>query len=403
MAVRRAGNNVVGKKPSIEAFELDWSARVIFAAGSLARLGEEVLRLGARRVLVVTDPGLVAAGHLKSALSSLHPVEVEVEVFDQVNENPTTEDVERGLEVARSFAADTMVALGGGSVMDCAKGINFLLSNGGSLEAIWRREQKVGSMLPAIGIPTTTGTGSEAQSYALIARAEDGVKMACGHPLARFSVVILDPRLTATLSRRVLAQTGIDAISHALESHVCTKSNPVSRLFSQRAWQLLEGSFEGALDGPQPVRHRSRMLLGSFLAGHAIENSMLGATHAAANPLTARYGLTHGIAIGLMLPHVIRRNGKACPGLYGDLLNSPAGAETSAAERLADRIEALLEKVSFPANLDQVGVGLSDLSQLAREATNQWTGKFNPVEVDAEWFLHLYRGCLHSVRELCKA
>ena len=296
-----------------------------------------------------------------------------------------------------------MVALGGGSVMDCAKGINFLLSNGGSLEAIWRGEQKICSMLPAVGIPTTTGTGSEAQSYALIARAEDGVKMACGHPLARFAAVILDPELTATLSRKVLAQTGIDAISHALESHVCTRSNPVSRLFSRRAWQLLEGSFEGALDGARPVWHRSRMLLGSFLAGHAIESSMLGAAHAAANPLTARFGLTHGIAVGLMLPHVIRRNGKERPDLYADLLDATESEERPAADQLADRVEVLLEKVSFPANLDQVGVGLGDLSQLAREAARQWTGKFNPVKVDTEWFLHLYRGCLHSARGLCKA
>src|SRR5262249_24363197 len=153
-------------------------------------------------------------------------------------------------------------------------------------------------MLPSIGVPTTAGTGSEAQSFALIADERTHMKMACGDRKAAFRVAILDPERTVSQPPTVTAITGIDALSHALESYVTTKRNPVAQMLAREAWKLLEANLDAVLARPGDVEARGAMQVGAFLAGTAIENSMLGATHACANPLTAHYGITHGVAIG---------------------------------------------------------------------------------------------------------
>ncbi|MCZ6727800.1 MAG: iron-containing alcohol dehydrogenase, partial [Acidobacteria bacterium] len=187
--------------------------RVAFGAGRLAELGELAAEIGGRRALLVTDPGLVAAGHAASACAALRIAGLEVELFDAVSPNPTTREVEAGTEIAAERSIDLIVALGGGSAMDCAKGINFLLTNGGRMEDYWGFGKATKRMLPSIGVPTTAGTGSDAQSYALISQAETHRKLAGGDPTARDRVVILDPALLATIPRRVAAATGRDALS----------------------------------------------------------------------------------------------------------------------------------------------------------------------------------------------
>src|SRR5262245_51068425 len=174
-------------------------------------------------------------------------------------------------------------------------------------------------MLPSIGVPTTAGTGSEAQSYALIADEKTHLKMACGDRKAASKAAILDPEVTVSQPAAVTAVTGIDALTHAVESYVCTRRNAVSTVFSREAWRLLEGTFEKVLRAPGDLAARARMQLGANLAGLAIENAMLGAAHAGANPLTAHYGLAHGTAVGILLPHVIRFNVPAAGALYADL------------------------------------------------------------------------------------
>src|SRR5205814_3377280 len=220
---------------------------------------------------------------------------------------------------ARPFKADLIVGLGGGSTMDTAKGVNFLLSNVGSMADYHGTSKAQNPMLPMIAVPTTAGTGSEAQSYALISDPQTHVKMACGDPKALPRLAILDPGLTATQPPKVAAATGIDAIAHAVETAGCTKRNATSRNLSTQSWQLLESSYEQAITNPHDDEARAKMLLGAHLAGCAIENSMLGAAHATANPLTSEFNITHGLAVGLMLPHVIRFNANNGKNPYSDL------------------------------------------------------------------------------------
>ena len=231
-----------------EPFELVARTRVVVGAGTVARLGELARERGASRVLLVTDPHLVEVGHPDRAQRSLEAAGIEVERFEGVRENPTTVDVDRCLEVARACQPDLFVAVGGGSSLDTAKGANFLLTNGGEMEDYWGVGKATKPLLPLIAVPTTAGTGSETQSFALIARESDHQKMACGAPGAAPVVSVLDPELTVTLPRQVAAYTGLDALTHSVEAAVTSKRTPVSSLYAREAFRLAERHLEGALE-----------------------------------------------------------------------------------------------------------------------------------------------------------
>src|SRR4029077_19962198 len=246
--------------------------------------------------------------HPARAIGVLESAGLHVTTYDSVRAHTTALGVERRVAVGREAKIDLIVGLGGGSSMDTAKGCNFLLTNGGRMEDYWGVGKATQPMMPLIAIPTTAGTGSECQSAALIADEHTHQKMACLDPKAAARVAILDPNLTLSQPPRVTACAGMDAIAHALETAVSTKRNPLSMMYSREAFQLCIKAFAEVITHPKDLEARGQMLLGAAVAGLAIENSMLGAAHAAANPLTAHFGIVHGQAVGLMLPHVIRFN-----------------------------------------------------------------------------------------------
>ena len=379
--------------------EGSWQAKigsvdVRFGAGRLAEAGEVAADLGMRRPLLVTDPGVRRAGHAGAARRTLLAAGLEVAVFDDVGENPTSRQVAHGAERAAAHRADGLIAVGGGSAMDAAKGINLVYTNGGSMADYRGYGKARRPLLPAVAVPTTAGTGSDAQSYALISHPESGEKMACGDPGASFRKVILDPALPPTAPPVVIAMSGLDAISHAVESHVSRRRNPVSAGYSGAAWRLLDGALETVLAGTAKEGSWAAMLLGAHLAGAAIELSMLGAAHAAANPLTARHGVSHGAAVMLMLPWVVRFNGQTCEALYRELIAAnggpPGGEQQTASEALARRLEGLRAAGGLPARLRELGVGRGELPGLARLAAVQWTAGFNPRSVGARELGRLY-------------
>lgn len=377
---------------ALTGFDYDPQTRVVYGNGVLSRLGELAAGFG-DRALLVTDKGLKDAGHEDRAIASLTEAGVTATVFHDVHPNPTTEDVDRCLEVAKAADVNLIIGLGGGSSMDCAKGANFLLTNGGRMEDYWGIGKAKLPMLPMIAVPTTSGTGSEAQSFALIANAETHMKMACGDKKAACRVALLDPELTVTMPASVTAVTGIDAISHAIETYVTTKRNTVSQLFSRRAWGLLATSFPRVLEDPSDLEARGGMLVGSNFAGTAIENSMLGATHALANPLSAHFGLTHGIAIGVMLPHVVRFNESVVGELYANLASDAGLCESrdpSASEHLARYLTSVVRGWGLPTSLQECHVRKDVIPTMAEEAAKQWTGTFNPRPVDVASLKELY-------------
>jgi len=375
----------------VDAFDVRPGPRVVFGVGAFARLGELARERGFRRTLLVADPGLVAAGYVGEATASLRAHDVAVVPFHGFDQNPDSTTVEEGARLARSEGVDSFVGLGGGSSMDCAKGVNFVLSNGGRIQDYWGYGKARKPMLPMIGVPTTAGTGSEAQSHALISDAATHRKMACGDPGAMFAVVILDPALTVSQPRAVAAVTGYDALSHAVESFATTRRNAYSDLFAREGFRLLEAGYERVLAEPDRLDVRAAMQMGAFYAGAAIECSMLGATHACANPLTARYGTLHGVAIALMLPHVVRWNAPAADDRYRELLGVAGRPATpDPASALAARLDALAVAGELPRRLRDAGIAKADLGLLAEDAATQMTGRFNPRPFDADAARQLY-------------
>lgn len=379
----------------MQPFDFQLLTRMVCGPGVIDQLGQLAQPFG-NRVLVVTDPGIVAAGHVARGVDSLRSAGLTVEIFDGAIENPTTHEIDLGLNVAKAFQPELLIGLGGGSSMDCAKGINFVYSCGGTMHDYHGVGKATGPMLPMIAVPTTAGTGSEMQSFALISDAETHVKMACGDKRASCKVAILDPELTLTQPVKVTALTGIDAISHAVETYVTKRRNPISIHYSREAWRLLATSFKRVLAEPDHLEARAAMQLGAAYAGVAIENSMLGASHALANPLTATYGTAHGQAVGLMLPHVVRFNGEVYDGWYQELLTASAGlddvpAPESGAAGLASFLQDLVSAAGLHIKLDQCGVDPDQMESLAHAAAQQWTGTFNPRDVNQESLLGIYR------------
>ncbi len=433
--------------PAEDSWSVDTApGRVLFGAGVIDRLGELVRERGGGRVLVVTDPGIVASGHADRAAESLRSAGLEVAVFDAVEENPGERHVAAAAAAAAEHRAGFLVGLGGGSAMDCAKGANFVFTNGGRMEDYWGFGKASKPMLPSVGVPCTAGTGSESQSFAVISREDDHRKMACGDPKARFAATLLDPELVRTAPPEVMAATGLDALSHALESFVCTAANPYARMFASEGFARLLRGFEavveaqpgGGASGEEAARREAgagseateagngaagaasgeaetggdsagagggeakagstelwgEMLLGAHFAGAAIEASMLGAAHGLANPLTARYDITHGVAVAVMLDHVVRFNGAAAGAAYGDLARLAfAGSADNggAAERLAGLWAGLRDRAGVAARLRDLDVREAELQLLASQAAEQWTAQFNPRAASPSDMLALYR------------
>ena len=370
--------------------------KVLFDEGISSTVGEHAKELGTHAFLV-SDPGIHEAGHVDRIKNLIQDAGVQVTVYNQSIENPTESSVALCASIAKEAKVDLIVGLGGGSSMDTAKGCNFLLTNGGKMEDYWGVGKAEQPMLPLIAIPTTAGTGSECQSFALISQDITHAKMACGDPKALPAVTLLDPELTLSQPASVSACTGIDALAHSLESAVTRKRNDLSDRHARIAFRLLNQFLPIVFSEPNNLKARGGVLLGASHAGAAIEKSMLGAAHSMANPLTARYGTVHGIAVGLALPLVMKFNMEEseCRKTYALFarvsgLSKDDCSETEGAEILIARIEELLSLSKISTYQNGMDFEKSAIPELAASASKQWTASFNPRPVQSVDFEILY-------------
>lgn len=380
-------------------FDARFQTRLVFGENSVNQIGSLAREFTSqKRILLITDIGLVTAGHAEKVTQLLQADDCTVILFDQAKENPTTADVNVCLQVAQKSRVDLIIALGGGSSLDTAKGCNFILTNGKTMRDYQGYGKADKPLLPLIAIPTTAGTGSECQSFALIADENTHEKMACGDPKAAPRIAILDPVLTLTQPFSVTIASGIDALTHSLETAVTRKRNSLSSIFSREAFCLIANSFEQVLTHPKDLHARSQMQLAATYCGLAIENSMLGAAHAAANPMTARFGLTHGLAVGLMMTAVVRYNAldPKINRLYADLaryagLVHQDHSDDQATQCLIKLLGELLRIAQLSQALEKYDIEDSVLKDLARQAAQQWTVQFNPRPLMSEDFYRLYQ------------
>ncbi len=382
----------------MSAFTFNTTKSVICEPGAIKRLGEIVKEQMGKKVLLVTDPGLIKAGLLDRATRSLNEAGVEYTLFDGVVADPPVSVVEAALADAREAAVDGVIGFGGGSSMDVAKLIALLIGGGERLDDVYGVGQAKGTRLPLIQIPTTAGTGSEVTPISIITVGETEKKGVVAPQLLP-DIALLDAELTLGLPAHVTAATGIDAMVHAIESYTSASANnnPVSKALAREALRLLGANIESAVKDGTNVKARSDMLLGAMLAGQAFANSPVAAVHALAYPIGGIFHVPHGLSNALVLPHVMRFNTETCGEAYAVLATDvfPDLAATPSDQRVnqfIDRLEALSADLGLEQTLREVGIGEEDLATLASDAMKQTRLLVNnPREVSETDALAIYK------------
>lgn len=360
-----------------QTFTFNTTKGIQFGAGALSRLGE-LARAGiGKRLLVVTDPGMMSTGIVDRALGLLAEAGIDAGLFADVQADPPEAVIQAATDAARAAGAEGVIGLGGGSSLDVAKLVALLAPGREALKGVYGVGKAIGPRLPLILVPTTAGTGSEVTPISIVTTGT-AEKMGVVSPVLIPDVALLDPELTYGLPAHVTAATGIDAMVHAIEAYASTSANnnPISRMLALQALRLMGGAILTAVHSGKDASARADMLLGSMLAGQAFANSPVAAVHALAYPLGGHYHIPHGLSNALVLPHVMRFNAVTAPGAYAEMaphafpdLGRFEGQERAAA--FAERLADLSRDCGLPQRLRDMKIEAEVLPMLARDAMNQ--------------------------------
>jgi len=388
-------------------YEFCNSTKIVSGTRALEHIGYELAALGASRPLVLTNTQLLELKVATQVLDALADTEAEVVgVYEKV---PVDSSVDVVNDVARAFSetgADAIVAVGGGSVLDTAKGAMIVLTHGGDLMEHRGAESLLGRRAVAfIAIPTTAGTGSEVTSAAVIKDTRRHVKMGFTSLSLLPDVAILDPRLTVGLPPRLTASTAMDALTHAVEAFSCVQTNPLSDCYAQAAIRLIRIHLPNVIEQPRSLADRLALANAALMAGVAFSNAMVGIVHAMGHAAGGVAGVPHGDAMAVLLPHGMAYNLDVAGGRYGELLLDLAGAEVYAATPPAGRgaaaIEAvrsllalLHETVGQPVTLGEMGVMPEQVPDIARAALDDGAMSMNPKQPTYEELIEILKGAL---------
>ena len=368
--------------------------KVIFGPGSIGELSMEVSALG-RKAFLVTDRGIIETGlvdQVKEKLGNLL-----AGVYADVPQDSGMDVVDQGAESALAFGADVIVSLGGGSVIDTAKGMCIVMKEGGGLKDFQGMQMLTRQQTPHVVVPTTAGTGSEVTSGAVILDKDQGQKIIIFEYFNTPRVAILDPRMTEKLPANLTASTGMDAMTHAVESYVSQTRNPISDAAALHAIKLIVKYLPMAVENGENLMARGQMQIAALLAGWAFSNAMLGLVHAMAHSLGAICRIPHGLANGILLPHVMRYNSDEVPELTADIAQAMGVAVramdvSTAASAAVDEMEAFIRSVGLDQHLRDLGVKEEELEKCAELSMSDGSVIYNPKMVmDAAEVLNVYR------------
>lgn len=368
-----------------EQFELRKFVAPEFVLGTDARLlaGRYAKNYGARHVLVVTGPHVLQTGWAKDILRTFEGDGIDHTIFSAITPNPRDHEVMDGAQVYAESGCDAIVAIGGGSPMDCAKGIGIVSSNGKHILEYEGVDRIVVPPPPMICIPTTAGTGADVSQFAIINDTGRKVKIAIISKKIVPDIALIDPCPLTTLSRELTAHTGMDAITHSVEAYVSNASSPVTDLHALQSIRLMQAHLIPACRSQKDPRHRYQTMLGSLCAGLAFSNASLGAVHAMAHSLGGFSDLPHGECNALLLEHVMAFNYPACPGRYEEV-GGALGVDLSGVspanrkDQLTGAVRQLREALGITATLGDLGVTRGDLPTLARNALHDPCMATNP-------------------------
>lgn len=355
----------------------------IFGVGARRRVGFYARNMMARRVFVVSDPGVIAAGWLDDVLADLAEVGVETVLFKDLTPNPKDHEVMAGAALYARERCDVIVALGGGSVIDCAKAIGIVHTNGCDVHAFEGADQVEMPGPPLICIPTTAGTAADISQFCIVVNSAERYKMAIISKTVVPDVALVDPETTLTMDSHLTACTGLDALTHAIEAFVSTANSPIVDVHALQAIRLLWQNIGAAVATPGDLPARENMLLGSLHAGLAFSNASLGAVHALAHSLGGYLDLAHGECNALLLEHVVRFNIAATPERYRQIgeaigLDMRGMAESVWTARMTAELNAMRNRLGISDSLGKRGVHTADIPELARHAIHDACLVTNP-------------------------
>jgi alcohol dehydrogenase len=358
---------------------------IVYGSGAVGLAGRHVANFGATKVLIVTDPGVIAAGWTEKVETSLKDAGIAYIVFSAVTPNPKDHEVMAGAEICRRQGCDLILAVGGGSPMDCAKGIGVVVGNPGHVVDFEGVDAVPGPGPPLIFIPTTAGTSADVSQFAIITDTQQGRKIAIISKMVIPDIALVDPETTLTMPADLTTATGMDALCHAFEAYVSTAASPLTDMAARQAVRLVVDNLEGAYREPDNITFRDNMMMASLMAGLAFSNASLGLVHAMAHSLGGFKDLNHGECNSLLLERVVRFNFPAAADKYLQLARA-MGVRTGnlesgeAASALVDRIASLRIRLGITQRLRDMGVASTELPQLAEFAFQDPCLATNPRE-----------------------
>ncbi len=362
------------------SFVFDIPSTLFFGENCSNKCGELLNNIGAGKVLLVCDQAMVSLGMAAKLTAILDAADLEHVTFADVEPNPTDDLVHKAANFAADHKVDALLAIGGGSVIDCAKAVNILLTNGGKISDYEGVNKVAKPTLPLVMVPTTAGTGSEVTSVTVVTDTRRHKKMVIAGQFVGGRIAVCDPMLTVKLPAAITSSTGMDALTHAIEAYISTLASPVTDGIALDAITLIMGSLEQAVaDGD--IKSRSDMMLGSFMAGMAFNSALLGLVHSLAHPLSAHYNIPHGVANAVFLPHVMNYN----LGSFDSKLKALAsamgidGEQSDLGDRIVSRLQHLATTIGIP-QLKDLGVPETDFTMLAEEAMLEMSTMTNPKQ-----------------------
>lgn len=371
--------------------------QITYGRGVINQLGNIIDKEDFKNVLIITDAGIVKAGLTEKLTRQLN--NHNYQIFDEVKTNPSVSNCDRALKALCDINADVVVAMGGGSSIDVAKAACLLATNGGSIVDYEGIDTFSHDILPLVAIPTTAGTASEVTTFAVITDEERQYKLTVGGVKLAPKWALIDPEVTKTLPKHITAATGLDALVHAIESYTSRMANPISKTLAREAMRRISRYLRQAVYNGENIVARENMLMGSLLAGLAFNNTRLGNCHAMSHPVSAIFGVPHGVANSILIPHVMKYNALAVPELYADIAedlgeNIDGLTMMEKAEAAIRAIKKLSKDIGIPERLSDYNVEKNQIEQMAKDAMLSGNILVNPRKTTLNDVIELYKNAM---------
>jgi len=382
-------------KDVMKGFHFELPTEIEFGVGKIGILSQKLVDKKIEKLLIITDSGIEEVGILDKIKSELG--EIEHKIYDEVEPNPKDFHVEEGAEIAREFDPDGILAVGGGSPIDCAKGIGALLTGkSDEIKGYYGKETVKEQILPFLAVPTTAGTGSEVTFSSVITDSSSNTKKSIRSSYIAPDLTILDPQLTKSLPKHLTAYSGMDAFTHALEAYTAKTATALTNAFALNSMDLILNNIEKAFRKPTDMRSRSSMLLGSTIAGIAFNHSDVASVHCMAESLGGKYDAPHGLCNSIILPYVMKYNIESCPEKYArvaEIMGFGYGTVEQGAMKAVEGIKDLNQKLNIPS-IDEIGFREKDIEELAEMSVKNLSNESNPREMKKKDYIELFRSML---------